>query len=136
MSNQPGSKHPERTGARTTAVRLVGGLLASAAVLGGCSSNPIDATTHHRAGPAGGLASGDRNTRRPGSTARSQTPGSRVRQRHEVIGGPDPGSDARRPASLALFRPDGSPRIVPLPAAVTAITGDRHGTVYLSTGAV
>ncbi|MCB0934290.1 MAG: hypothetical protein KDB71_20710 [Mycobacterium sp.] len=115
-------------------MRLVGGLLASAAVLGGCSSNPIDVPppTIEPARPAVS----------PPVTA---IPAGQVlplaakplaavfdsATKSLVV--PTPGSDARGPASLALFRPDGSPRIVPLPAAVTAITGDRHGTVYLST---
>jgi WD40 repeat protein len=47
-----------------------------------------------------------------------------------------PGADAKAPATLTVFGPDGAPRTITSPAPATAIVADR-GTAYLSTrGAV
>jgi DNA-binding beta-propeller fold protein YncE len=42
------------------------------------------------------------------------------------------GSDPAGRSVLTTFQPAASPRTVPLPAAATALTGDDHGTAYVS----
>lgn len=142
VKDNPLSQHGNLAGLRTTVLGLTGGLsvlgIALCIALSGCSSNPLDpppptieparaaVSPPVSATPAGQVLPLGGN---PHSAVFDSTTKSLV-----VLA---PGTDAKAPATVTVVGAAGPPRTITLPVAATAIAGDRHGSVALSTrGAV
>lgn len=117
--------------------RLVGWLALLTLVGGGagCSKNPLDGAppTIEPARPAASppVSQAPAGTVRPadGHAAAAIFDGN-THQLAVLV----PGNDPAAPATLTAFGdPQAAPRVVPLPGPATALTGDGHGTAYLST---
>ena len=119
---------------RLTVGGLTTGLLLVIAVIGGCSSNPIDlapptieparpaASPPTSSAPAGQVLP---MAGRPEAAITDGATGSLV----VLTAGPEAGS----PATLVLVDGSGTPRTLRLPGPATAVTGDGRGTVYAAT---
>jgi hypothetical protein len=129
---------PSRSGSKWPARRPFAGALVLLTLATGCSSNPLD--TFAQQGPP---------TIEPAHAAESpptsQNPAGAVRplgghpQAALFDGGTQqltvlsPGANATAPASVLLFGDARTtPRLIALPGPATGLTGDDHGTAYLS----
>ena len=118
--------------------RLAGPFLVLAAVFSGCSSNPIDV-------PPPTIAPARPAVSPPTAAAPAGTvlplggrPQAAVFDNEtKSLAVLTPAADPAAPATVTILGPTGVPRTITLPAPATAITGDRHGSAFLSTrGAV
>ena len=119
---------------RLTVGGLTAGFLLASAVIGGCSSNPLDLApptiepARPAASPPTGTAPAGKVLPMTGRPRASITDGS-TRSLVVLVAGPDTGS----PAALVLVDGSDSSRTVTLPGPATAVTGDGRGTVYAAT---
>ncbi|MEE3062501.1 MAG: hypothetical protein VYA67_00850 [Actinomycetota bacterium] len=123
-----------RKAKKRTAQRSFVGLVTLLALVGGCSSNPLDSAppTIESAHPAESppVSQHPAGTLRPLPDHAAATVFDDGSHQLAVL---TPGADPGAPASVAVFGPGPlAPRVIGLPGPATALTSDGHGTAYLA----